>query len=236
MVSEEQIHNYRRDGYILLKNLLDTSDLEPIKKRFISFVSNSIPFRLSSLKSKKWVNFAENNPQVISNLYEQMINDQTLLDLGKSYKVTNVIKKLISAPGLYKKLIFRVDVPFLTKELAYWHQDNFYVKGNPEEVTVWLPLFETKVQHGCLSVMPRSHNLGPVPHEISIGKKKLPHGIYDREIRYVEMEAGDVLFFSSYLLHSSNLNFSDQIRYSIQLRYTSTNLKPSPLMLGVENV
>ena len=106
MVPEEQIHDYRRGGYILLKSLLDTSDLEPIKKRFISFVSNSIPFKLSSLKSKKWVNFAENNPQLISNLYDQMINDQTLLDLGKSYKITNVIKKLISAPGLYKKLVF----------------------------------------------------------------------------------------------------------------------------------
>lgn len=236
MVSEEQIQNYQKNGFILLRNLLDISDLKSIKKRFTSYVSNFFPLETSSLNSKKWVNFAENNPKIIGSLYDQMINDPTLLDLGKSQKLTNVIKELISAPGLYKKIIFRVDVPFVTKELAFWHQDNYYVKGNPQEVTVWLPLFETKVQHGCLSVMPRSHNLGPLSHKIRIGKKTLPQGIYDREIRYVEMEAGDVLFFSSYLLHSSNINFSDRIRYSIQLRYTSTNLKPSPLMLGVENV
>ena len=65
--------------------------------------------------------------------------------------------------------------------------------------------------------------------------KKLPKGIYDREIRYIEMDV-ECLFFSSYLLHSSNLNFSDQIRYSIQLRYTSTLLKPSQVMSGIENV
>lgn len=143
---------------------------------------------------------------------------------------------MIDKPGLYKKIPFRIDVPFETKELAYWHQDDNYVEGNRQEVTVWTPLYDTKIEHGCLKVMPGSHKLGPVPHTLNVGKKSLPRDIYDREVRYVEMGSGDVLFCSSYLLHSSSLNFSDQIRYSIQLRYTSTKINVSKNMLGVEHV
>lgn len=237
MVTDELINNYKENGFILFRNLIDKSDLEHVKKRFSSLVSSVFPAENKfTLNSDEWVTFAVNNPKVITRLYDQMRNDQTLLELGKSEKLTSVVKAIIPEVGLYKKLIFRIDVPFVTKELAFWHQDNFYVKGNSDEMTVWIPLFTTKVQHGCLSVMPKSHKLGPIPHEIVIGKKKLPKGIYDREIRYIEMDAGDILFFSSYLLHSSNLNFSDQIRYSIQLRYTSTMLKPSQVMSGIENV
>ena len=237
MVTDELINNYNEKGFILYKSLIDKTDLQHIKEKFISLISSIFPLENNfSLNSNEWVNFAEKNPNVITKLYDQMRNDQTLLELGKSEKLTSVVKVIIPEVGLYKKSIFRIDVPFVTKELAFWHQDNFYVKGNSDEMTVWIPLFTTKVQHGCLSVMPKSHKLGPVPHEIVIGKKKLPEGIYDREIRYIEMDAGDILFFSSYLLHSSNLNFSDQIRYSIQLRYTSTLHKPSQVMSGIENV
>ena len=59
-----------------------------------------------------------------------------------------------------------------------------------------------------------------LPHEINILEKKYyPSGIFESEVRYIEMERGDVLFFHSCLLHSSGNNISDIIRFSLQARY-----------------
>ncbi len=111
-------------------------------------------------------------------------------------------------------------MPFWTDELAYWHQDYFYVKGNTGVVTAWIPLQDTTYVNGCLSIMPGSHKLGVLPHDLMIGKKRVPSAIFDNEIRLVEMHKGDVLLFNSLLLHAGNLNLSTGIRYSIQARYT----------------
>jgi ectoine hydroxylase-related dioxygenase (phytanoyl-CoA dioxygenase family) len=84
---------------------------------------------------------------------------------------------------------------------------------------------DTEYIHGCLSVMPKSHTLGPISHgQKVIEKRDLPSAIYDREVRYVEMKKGDLLLFHSCLLHSSSLNLSTVTRYSIQARYSPSHL------------
>ena len=77
----------------------------------------------------------------------------------------------------------------------------------------------------------KSHLRGKLPHDTVWGKKSMPTGVYDTPINIIEMNRGDVLFFSSYLLHTSNINFSNKIRYSIQIRFTSKVLgEPSTIM------
>jgi ectoine hydroxylase-related dioxygenase (phytanoyl-CoA dioxygenase family) len=125
-------------------------------------------------------------------------------------------------------------LPLWTKELALWHQDHFYVRGNTEIVTAWIPFQDTDYFNGCLSIMPGSHKLGVVPHDVRVGKKSVPSTIYDREIRLVEMRKGDVLLFNALLLHSGSLNVSSSIRYSLQPRYSPAGRPVDPGMGEVE--
>ena len=77
----------------------------------------------------------------------------------------------------------------------------------------------------------KSHRKGAIPHEVMWGKKYMPTGVYDSDINVIEMKKGDVLFFNSYLLHTSNINFSEKIRYSLQMRFTTQAFgKPSKNM------
>lgn len=231
-----QIKDYYNDeGYFLAKGLLATEDLAEIEAR--AKKSISINWKLiANLNDPAWVKHATENPALVTKVYDDMRDDEVFIKLGKLPKIKHLVNKLIPLPKLYKKVPFRIDVPFEAKELAFWHQDDFYVKGNDEELTVWIPLFDTKVQQGCLQVMPRSHIGGKVPHTLKVGKKTLPASGYENEIRYVEMNRGDALFFSSFLLHQSSLNISDEIRYSIQLRYTTGLKAPSTEMKGTTNV
>jgi ectoine hydroxylase-related dioxygenase (phytanoyl-CoA dioxygenase family) len=91
---------------------------------------------------------------------------------------------------------------------------------------------ETRFLQGALTVMPGSHLLGAVPHDLKLGKRDVPSAVFDREIRMVELERGDLLLFDSLLLHSGNLNMSDSMRYSIQARYTPAGQAVDPGMGG----
>jgi phytanoyl-CoA hydroxylase len=126
-----------------------------------------------------------------------------------------------------------MDMPNWIKEMAHWHQDYFYVKGNEKVVTVWFPMQDTKYIHGCLSVMPKSHLLGSVTHDLPIGKKMIPQNIFNNDIKLVEMNKGDILLFSALLLHSSNINISKEIRYSMQPRFTPLTENTDEDMKGV---
>jgi ectoine hydroxylase-related dioxygenase (phytanoyl-CoA dioxygenase family) len=226
---------YSEHGYFLAKGLLAPEDFADIETQARGSIKKNWK-EVSSLNDSEWVSYAAANPECVTRVYDEMRDHQVFIELGLLPKITHIVCQLIRKPALYIKVPFRIDVPFETKELAFWHQDDFYVKGNNEELTVWIPLFDTKVQQGALQVMPGSHKAGEVPHTMKVGKKALPASVYENEIRYIEMARGDALFFSSYLLHSSSLNISDEIRYSIQLRYSSSLKAPSTEMKGTINV
>jgi ectoine hydroxylase-related dioxygenase (phytanoyl-CoA dioxygenase family) len=227
--------SYINQGYFLVRSLLSYQDLESIEEQVRLSISRHWRV-ITDLNDPVWVGYAVENPACVTRVYDDMRDHDLFIRLGLLPKIVDIVSMLINQPKLYKKIPFRIDVPFETKELAFWHQDDFYVKGNDEELTVWIPLFDTKVQQGCLQVMPKSHTHGKIPHTLKIGKKTLPASAYENEIRYVEMNRGDALFFSSYLLHSSSLNISDEIRYSIQLRYSCGLKEQSNEMKGTVNV
>ena len=228
--------DYDRHGWHLSKGLLAPEDLSAIDRLILDKIREHLP-QAKSIQDRAWVEFAIRKPEVVTLVYDSIRDHPAILDLGRNPKITAVVKDFLDAPVLYRKVPLRIDVPFENKELAFWHQDDFYVQGNKKELTVWIPLQDTYAHTGALSVMTSSHKTGPIPHTYKVGKKSLPTGIFDQPISIVEMERGGALFFSSYLVHSSNLNISDQIRYSIQLRYSSSNAgSHSKLMKGTINV
>jgi len=150
-----------------------------------------------------------------------MLKQPWLTEFTKQKEITQPIKEILGNDiGVFSKVVFRMDLPNWTKEFAHWHQDFFYVKGNVNVVTLWIPMQDVRYIHGCLSVMPKTHLLGPIEHDLVIGKKNIPQNIFDNDIKLVEMNKGDILLFSALLLHSSNLNISDKVRYAVQPRYT----------------
>jgi len=173
-----------------------------------------------NLQDSNWVREAAARPDLVTKAYSLLQNHSFLHSLGINKKMLGVACSLLNDPSMYEKLVFRIDIPHETKEMAWWHQDNHYVEGLVNDITIWFPLFDTRIEQGPISVMPGSHQMGSIQHEQQFGKKRIPRGIYDREIRIMEINAGDALVFDGCLLHSSNVNFSHEIRYSVQMRYT----------------
>ena len=89
-----------------------------------------------------------------------------------------------------------------------WHQDNGYTPVEPEEyVTCTLALDPMTRENGCLHIQPGSHRRGIRPH------RRTDFFFYvgddgGEEGEPVELDAGDVLVFSSLTMHRSGPNRS----------------------------
>ena len=93
-----------------------------------------------------------------------------------------------------------------------WHQDNGYTPLDPDEyVTCWLALDDADLDNGCIWVIPGSHTNGTVPHHAGSGPFRVGHD-GDEEGVPVPVKRGDVLVFSSLIMHRSGPNTTDRPR------------------------
>lgn len=88
------------------------------------------------------------------------------------------------------------------------HQDFPSVQGSLDGVVVWLPLGDVDRANFPLEIIPRSHLRGLLPM-ISHGESTSeisPDHYNDDEFFPVEVEAGDVIFMSMFMIHRSSKN------------------------------
>jgi len=225
---------YADDGFVLLRGAVAAGALDALEQRFLGLVETLGGRRFQSSNQPELAAWLAGEREVERGLYAGIRDYPWLAELSSHASITAPVKQLLGSDiGFFEKIPFRIDLPMVVRELAVWHQDHFYVKGNTNIVTAWIPLQDTTYDLGCLMVMPGSHKLGAVAHDKPLlGKKFIPSdpGIYQRAVRYVEMKRRDLLLFNALLLHSSGNNISDRLRLSVQTRFSRVSEPGDPGM------
>ena len=157
-LSEEQISDYKKNGFIIIRNFFDKQKLatifQDIKEVFaLQFQSVlGVPVEKSlGLNNddfaKLMVELYHNDFTIFSNCSKQAQHLVTLHELGVNPEVLEVLKEL----GLAKPILsVRPCVLMNNKGLdkggekgKYWrlppHQDWYYSQGSLDSVTVWYP-------------------------------------------------------------------------------------------------
>jgi ectoine hydroxylase-related dioxygenase (phytanoyl-CoA dioxygenase family) len=166
------------------------------------------------------------NKQTQTEIYDELQKDNTRINVAlRSKKFRQLSRALFDHPILYSKAPFRIDAPLDLTEMTLWHQDYYYVKGNTQTLTIYMPLRDLDYLSGSLSLIPESHLLGPLDHNISWGKKSYPCVAPSLKHITLSMPRGSALIFNSLLLHSTNPNYSDGINFNIQWRISEKNME-----------
>jgi ectoine hydroxylase-related dioxygenase (phytanoyl-CoA dioxygenase family) len=104
-----------------------------------------------------------------------------------------------------------------------WHQDSGYMShnGGPPDhapyLTCWCPLDDATVENGTVRVIPRSHEAGIIAHDRAGADLQV---ITQDPGVVIEAKAGDVVAFSSRLLHATGANRTDQPRRVYLAQYS----------------
>ena len=117
-----------------------------------------------------------------------------------------------------------------------WHQDNAYNKLKDRHFQFWVAITEMTQENGGLWLQPGSHRNGLLPH-----RKVENHWVCELEPEnevFIYAEKGDVVLFSSMMLHHTKKNRSNSDRWAYVVEYMSLDhydpLAKPPFFIAAE--
>lgn len=221
-------NDYKNQGFYLAKNLL--------KKKEIKEVKNDISKVFGLYLQKKKVSdqdlfyLYKNDKEGYLCCAKQAHNLLSLHRLASHNSITNMLPDFgISMPSHATKPVILFSSKFLAdNHHFYWkakpHQDWAGLKGSLDSVVAWMPLVPFCKELGYLEIVKGSHLKGLRKHIPSGPTVEIEEKLKCK-FHSIPMQLGDVLFFSTLLIHRSGVNRSKSIRWSANFRYDNVEEK-----------
>jgi phytanoyl-CoA hydroxylase len=222
-ITKEHVDCFRRDGFVAVENVLDSSEL-PLWRDVIGRAVEKRGERLLS-----------HDPTRVQTGYHKTI----FVQRSNLWQDNEEVRDLVCRPDLAKLAADLIDVAQLRlfhEQCFYkgpwanptcWHSDAPYWSFNDERaLTIWIALDDTSVQNGCLYFLPGSHrrivfdvpplggmeDLGRLFRDVCpewAGKDPVP----------VPLSAGSATIHSGLTLHAAGPNMTPRSRRGITMSY-----------------
>lgn len=234
LLAPEHAEGWRRDGFFILRGLVDPETCRRMSAAVIDLFtgaeSDGRSFSGHHL-GKDGVIAVEEAARVDSGIDA----DQRMSKLFNIHRMSP-FREFASHPEVLRALhaILGPDVSVFNSQYIFknpgvwgqpWHQDSLYYRFDlMPQVGCWLATTRATVENGCLFVAPGSH-VEPI-HEVVPDARPGANLGYLEVVDYdfsgavpVLMEPGDVLIFHSFLMHKSNDNTSSERRSALVYHY-----------------
>lgn len=133
--------------------------------------------------------------------------------------------------------------------MVSWHQDSTYWGLEPLDIiTAWVAFTPSRVENGCMRVVPGTHTKEQLPHVDTFAENNLlTRGqeiaveVDEAQAVDVELKAGEMSLHHVRIVHGSGPNPSDMPRFGFALRYIPTYVHQvggrttAHLVRGVDN-
>nr|XP_023012612.1 phytanoyl-CoA dioxygenase, peroxisomal-like [Leptinotarsa decemlineata] len=232
-LSYEQKLFYEKNGYILIRNNLDSVFLDKLRLRFEDICEGRTQDYKARVIRDPVLKKVGLTGQYVVNKLQDILYDEVLGKYATCNEIVDVLEQIIgpNITGIHSMLINKPPNSYPDISRHPLHQDLYYFPYRPANkvVSAWTAMERVDERNGCLYVVPGSH-MGPLhKHEYPEGSKhKLYHGVPEMNNcpkLHVVMEKGDTIFFHSLLLHGSGPNFTKGFRKAITCHYADSNCK-----------
>jgi non-haem Fe2+, alpha-ketoglutarate-dependent halogenase len=210
-LSEAQVAQYRRDGFLFPIDCLTGDEVRYFRGRLEAFERQQGDTfgRLPDLVRSKshllftWMDELVRHPKVLDAV-ESLIGPNILI-----YHLTSWLKE-----------------PNQPSHVS-WHQDGTYFGLEPfEQITAWIALTDATPEMGCVKIIPGSHVIGQRPHkDTSTHGNLLSRGqTIEARLDYTQyvmmpLHAGQMSLHHTHVVHSSEPNRTTERRIGIGVSY-----------------
>lgn len=217
-LTEEMVANYHRDGYVLVPNLFNRSEIAAMVEeiggeRVATHTRGNEDASGKKARLAIWHELgddiwaaASTNPRIV-NAVRILVGEEIAFFHGK------VMLKEAGTGGAWE----------WHQDYGYWYNQGFVY---PRMISAFVALDPATKENGCLQVLRGSHKLerldhGKVGAQTGADPARMPllEPLFERV--YVEMTPGSCLFFHCNLLHSSGPNESEHHRRSFIMCYNA---------------
>lgn len=229
---------YKENGYLLFKSFFDPREIELVYEEAREIFT-------TQMRRHKILTGAEvTEEEFTRGMFELFETDlQAFINCGKhaqhlislhrlalDERIVTTLKELgLEFPSISTRPVMYFNSQRLATKEVYWrlslHQDWRSIQGSLDSIVVWVPLVNTDIKLGALEVIPGSHRRGLLPAELVDGYGHILDPVETGELVPVEINKGDALFFSTFLIHRSGTNVTESIRWSCHFRYNNLREK-----------
>lgn len=225
-LSTDQIAGYERDGFVIVRGLLNIDEVEQIREAFMAQAAGGPVEGLSETKRIT-------NPDDPLYRYPRMMQPHHKPQFEPAHSTA---KRYLLDPRIHDVLFDLFgEQPIACQSMFYFkppgsrgqdlHQDNFYLRVKPFScMAAWMAIDDADEANGGLVVVPGTHGLDVQCPRASDrttfftgDRVDPPAGTHEV---HANMTAGDVLFFNGSLIHGSYPNESaDRFRRALICHY-----------------
>lgn len=229
------VEQFRHDGFLFRRQLLDRAYINDIYKdaraifgRQIERVAGKcVDIDDRDVFEHAMFDFFASDFEAFVSTGKTVQHSLSLHRLGVYEEILSLLKELgISQPVIGTRPSMQFNSRFLAKDSSkHWkldaHQDWRTGQGSLDSVVIWIPLVAADASLGALQIVPGSHTLGLLEATDVGYQGGMCESIPDEAFVQTEFAVGDLLVFSSFLVHRSGDNITRNIRWSVQLRYNN---------------
>lgn len=225
VITPEQVEQYHRDGFVILRNTIPQSMIEQIQnecERFIKEKDDEMDAKGVEVdeinhKGKRYF-IAMKSPK--SQPMQELLYGQELETITRSILGENVYL-----------FLEQYVVKAADKGMKFaWHQDSGYVKQKHQPyLSCWMPLDDVDEENGTVYLLPYADagTSERIEHVLETGTNDMVGYHGENPGIPAIMKKGDIALFSSVCFHRSGSNNTNKSRRVLLMQYS-----PEPIMNG----
>lgn len=230
LVSAEEKNRFVEQGFVHLKGVLSTTEVEEVASVYQRFLNRELEIRgrdycdMSGNYEIPPEDFAVHNIMLPRKYYPQW--------QGNIYELrTASIAEQLCGPNMkidYDQLLAKA--PRRLDAVFRWHQDQAYwpQTTDPRTATCWLAIDDATPENGCMHFVPGSHLENDLrPHQTLHGDRDKSHLLFaevdesEDVVQVVPIRSGDITVHCERVLHGSGGNHTEGWRRSYIVAYRS---------------
>jgi hypothetical protein len=220
-LTPDQVARYRDTGYLAPLEGLSGQEIPSCQRLLQSF-----------LKASGWP--LDRGLQHKPHLYLKWVSD-----LVHHPAILDAVEDVLGSDLLVWRSSFFIKGPRDPNHTA-WHQDaRYWGLGSEEVVTAWIALTDSRIENGCLQVVPGSHRLGALPHLVKPGRgNTLLRGqsavvsIPGPSAVSIRLQAGQFSLHHVRILHGSQPNGTEETRAGLAVRFIPPHVRQTGARQG----
>jgi ectoine hydroxylase-related dioxygenase (phytanoyl-CoA dioxygenase family) len=224
-VSDAQIRQFDKDGYLMVPGLFDAEEMDLLLK-----IGKADQALAKETRARVDAQGGQSKLALRNDLGETIYSA-----IVRCHRVVDTMEKLM------RDEVYHFHHKMMVKEPRVggaweWHQDfGYWYKFNhclyPDMASCMIAVDRAYKGNGCLQVLKGTHKLGRLEHGVTGDQtgadlERVEAAMKKHELVYCEMEPGTALFFHANLLHRSDQNRSENPRWSLICCYNTKHNDP----------
>lgn len=241
MLSDDQLAQYERDGYVIVERLFDEEEADLLLK--IASADDSLSQQGQDVReldlSRKFaaqvISLGDGAGGESKFWVDDEVGDDYYSAIARSRRIVDRMEQVLGGEVYHwhHKMMLKsahTGGAFLWhQDFGYWHKTGHCLF--PFMGSCMIAVNPTTKANGCLQVLAGSHHIGLINHDrvdrqatadperVKAAEERLP-------LVHLELEAGSGVFFHCNLLHRSDANRSDNPRWTLICCYNTARNDP----------